>query len=202
MTDREVDDKELEIEFEPVPDIREFVQWATCEQNGVWFLPRYEIAGYLVPTRAAVGHRRSKSPGLVDVWHELEEWRRPTTPPYKYVTLFEGFTTFDHGTGATRGGMWVWDLDGEGWMAPSFSHLIDVCLEYAERDWLALDEHGEIALSNKARVDAEAKEVEYYAQNPDAPEYLEIYGRHVSALRLAAYDNPSLITPFRRDWIW
>ena len=98
--------------------------------------------------------------------------------------------------------MWIWDVGGEGWMAPSLSHLIDACLGYAERGWLTVDDHDRIALSAKAEVDANAKEAEHYAQHPELPQHLFVYEAHVEILRLTAFEDPSRLAPFRRDWIW
>ena len=199
LTESQLRYGEARLGFELLPDICEFLMWATCGPGLIYFVPSGGyVEGWLTP---ALILRRSE--GAIEVGNacdEDEEWCRPSPRPVKMVALFDGYTAFDHGDGPTRGGMWIWDGGGGGWMAPSFSHLIDTCLEFAERDWLRGGAYG-LHLNDKAKAASRTKEAEFYAQHPDHAERIDLEW-HLESLRLDAYDNPQLVTTRRRDWIW
>ena len=199
LTESQLQYDEERLGFEFLPDIREFLMWATCGPGLIYFVPsRGHVQEWLTPAGA-----RQTSEGVMEVGNacdEYEEWCRPSARPVKMVALFEGYTAFDHGDGPRRGGMWIWDGGGEGWIAPSFSHLIDVCLEFAERDWLRGGTYG-LHLNDKAKAAVQAKEAEFYEQHPGHTERIDL-AWHLEALRLDACDNPHLVTTRRRYWIW
>ena len=200
LTDAQLRRGEQILGFELLPDIRTFMSWATCGPDGITFLPsHYPASNWLQPNLALQSSR--SMPHVGDGGDKYPEWCRPSPRPLKMAVLFKGWTAFDHGEGPTRGGMWIWDMGGEGWMAPSFSHLIDVCLELAERDWLTADERGHLMLNDEAKAAAKVKEAEFYEQQPDHTEPIDLEW-HLETLRLDVYDNPQLVTPRRRDWIW
>ena len=196
LTDAQLNKMEARLGYQLLPEIREFMAWQTCVPDGIQLLPQ-PLGSWLQPNFVM---QSSTNWALLDYWDGLPEWGRPGES-IQLVRLFTGFSAIDHAEGPTKGGVFNTDGGAEGWLAPSFSHLIDVCLEYIERGWVELLEGVDLVLNAAASAAAADKEAQFRADNPDFEGHLFLTN-DLRSFRLAGFEDPSLYVHGQKHWIW
>ena len=195
LSDRELNKMEAGLGYPLLPEVREFMSWRTCVPDGIRLLP-YPMGNWLQPNLVMQFSRSMEHL----YWDELPDYPRPGDP-IQMVKLFKGYAAIDHAEGPTKGGVFNTDGGAEGWIAPSFSRVVDVVLEYIDRGWIELIEGRWSELNTTAEAAAAEREAQFRADNPNFEGPMSLLGE-LDRLRIDVFDNPALSIHRARNWIW